>query len=180
MEKVGGSCVAACMVVGHRLFVANVGDCEAVLARWQPALEQYQGSSLRKPHTPQSHAHTPHAPTPHAPLTTTLARAGVVLTEKHRVSEKKERERIDNLGGTVIFGRLFGDLSVTRALGDREYKKPVQVRVVCVSCVSCVPRVSCALADGERRTTDGRLCELRPSHLGHAIAAGRRVRGDGL
>lgn len=58
MEKVGGSCVAACMVVGHRLFVANVGDCEAVLARWQPALEQYQGSSLP---TPQSHAYTPHA-----------------------------------------------------------------------------------------------------------------------
>jgi hypothetical protein len=64
MEKVGGSCVAACMVVGHRLFVANVGDCEAVLARWQPALEQYQGSSLRKP---QSHAYTPRAR-----LTTTL------------------------------------------------------------------------------------------------------------
>ena len=64
MEKVGGSCVAACMVVGHRLFVANVGDCEAVLARWQPALEQYQGSSLRKP---QSHGYAPHAR-----LTTTL------------------------------------------------------------------------------------------------------------
>ncbi|ELR25388.1 protein phosphatase 2C domain containing protein [Acanthamoeba castellanii str. Neff] len=105
MEKVGGSCVAACMVVGHRLFVANVGDCEAVLARWQPALEQYQG---------------------------------VVLTEKHRVSEKKERERIDNLGGTVIFGRLFGDLSVTRALGDREYKKPVQTE----DFVSCDPHIS--------------------------------------
>lgn len=105
MEKVGGSCVAACMVVGHRLFVANVGDCEAVLARWQPALEQYQG---------------------------------VVLTEKHRVSEKKERERIDNLGGTVIFGRLFGDLSVTRALGDREYKKPLQTE----DFVSCDPHIS--------------------------------------
>jgi serine/threonine protein phosphatase PrpC len=64
----------------------------------------------------------------------------VVLTEKHRVSEKKERERIDSLGGTVIFGRLFGDLSVTRALGDREYKKPVQVRVLRV--VSCAVSAS--------------------------------------
>lgn len=52
---------------------------------------------------------------------------GVVLTEKHRVSEKKEQERIAQLGGTIIFGRLFGDLSVTRALGDKDYKKPIQV-----------------------------------------------------
>jgi serine/threonine protein phosphatase PrpC len=59
MEKVGGSCVAACMVVGHRLFVANVGDCEAVLARWQPTLEQYQGT-LRTDRTPSPVLHNSH------------------------------------------------------------------------------------------------------------------------
>lgn len=44
MEKVGGTCVVACLIVGHRLFVANVGDCEALLARWQSSVEQYKGT----------------------------------------------------------------------------------------------------------------------------------------
>lgn len=49
------------------------------------------------------------------------------MTEKHKVNESKEKERISKLGATIVFGRLFGDLTVTRALGDREYKKPTQV-----------------------------------------------------
>jgi hypothetical protein len=49
----------------------------------------------------------------------------VLLTYKHKPSSADERKRIEALGGTVVFGRLFGDLAVSRAFGDRDYKKPV-------------------------------------------------------
>lgn len=39
-------------------------------------------------------------------------------TEDHKASDKLEIERIKSLGGTVIFGRVNGFISVSRALGD--------------------------------------------------------------
>lgn len=59
----------------------------------------------------------------------------VLLTFKHKPSNPEERKRIESLGGTVVFGRLFGDLAVSRAFGDRDYKKPVWE----VDYVSCDP-----------------------------------------
>eukprot|EP01087_Luapelamoeba_hula_P003988 TRINITY_DN1395_c0_g1_i4.p1 TRINITY_DN1395_c0_g1~~TRINITY_DN1395_c0_g1_i4.p1 ORF type:complete len:353 (-),score=56.01 TRINITY_DN1395_c0_g1_i4:14-1072(-) len=49
----------------------------------------------------------------------------VLLSEKHKPNEKNEKERIRNAGGHVVFGRLFGDLAVSRSLGDPDYKKPL-------------------------------------------------------
>ena len=59
----------------------------------------------------------------------------VLLTFKHKPSNPEERKRIEALGGTIVFGRLFGDLAVSRAFGDRDYKKPVWE----VDYVSCDP-----------------------------------------
>eukprot|EP01097_Dermamoeba_algensis_P002063 TRINITY_DN1823_c0_g1_i1.p1 TRINITY_DN1823_c0_g1~~TRINITY_DN1823_c0_g1_i1.p1 ORF type:complete len:371 (+),score=82.40 TRINITY_DN1823_c0_g1_i1:89-1201(+) len=48
----------------------------------------------------------------------------IQLTEKHKASGDKEKERIKSLGGVVIYGRIFGTLAVSRSFGDAEFKKP--------------------------------------------------------
>eukprot|EP00056_Hartaetosiga_gracilis_P012741 m.203887 g.203887 ORF g.203887 m.203887 type:complete len:350 (+) comp13736_c0_seq6:546-1595(+) len=40
----------------------------------------------------------------------------------HKPMDKSERERINNAGGFVEMGRVCGNLAVSRALGDYEYK----------------------------------------------------------
>lgn len=49
---------------------------------------------------------------------------GIQLTEKHKASGEKEKERIKKLGGVVIYGRIFGTLAVSRSFGDAEFKVP--------------------------------------------------------
>ena len=46
-------------------------------------------------------------------------------TEDHKASDKQEIDRIKSLGGTVIFGRVNGFISVSRALGDHCIKNLV-------------------------------------------------------
>ena len=48
------------------------------------------------------------------------------LSETHKASEKAEKERITKAGGMVMRNRVFGDLSISRAMGDLNYKKPKQ------------------------------------------------------
>uniref|UniRef100_A0A8C8SR25 protein-serine/threonine phosphatase n=1 Tax=Pelusios castaneus TaxID=367368 RepID=A0A8C8SR25_9SAUR len=53
-----------------------------------------------------------------------LCRAGrlTFYTEDHKPSRPRERERIENAGGTVTLQRINGSLAVSRALGDFDYK----------------------------------------------------------
>ena len=53
-----------------------------------------------------------------------LSRAGKAerLTNDHKPSVPQESERITNNGGLVIFGRVLGQLAVSRAFGDFEFK----------------------------------------------------------
>ena len=48
------------------------------------------------------------------------------MTEAHKPSNVKERERIENLGGSVMYSfqnwRVNGTLSVSRAFGDVDYQ----------------------------------------------------------
>jgi len=46
-----------------------------------------------------------------------------LLSEKHKPSD--ERERIEAAGGHVIFGRVLGNLAVSRSLGDSDFKTPM-------------------------------------------------------
>jgi len=46
-----------------------------------------------------------------------------LLSEKHKPSD--ERERIEAAGGHVIFGRVLGNLAVSRSLGDSDFKVPM-------------------------------------------------------
>lgn len=44
------------------------------------------------------------------------------LSYDHKPNDEKELTRIKNAGGDVIEGRVNGNLNLSRALGDFEYK----------------------------------------------------------
>jgi serine/threonine protein phosphatase PrpC len=48
----------------------------------------------------------------------------VPVTSVHKASDPSEQQRIQELGGKVFFGRVFGMLAVSRAFGDIQYKPP--------------------------------------------------------
>ena len=48
------------------------------------------------------------------------------ISETHKATEEAEKQRISKAGGMVMRGRVFGDLSISRALGDLNYKIPKQ------------------------------------------------------
>ena len=50
----------------------------------------------------------------------------VRISETHKATEEAEKQRITSQGGMVMRGRVFGDLSISRAVGDRNYKVPKQ------------------------------------------------------
>jgi integrin-linked kinase-associated serine/threonine phosphatase 2C len=47
----------------------------------------------------------------------------VLLSKKHSPTDPEETKRIKDLGGMVMFGRVFGTLAVSRSLGDMEFKE---------------------------------------------------------
>lgn len=47
----------------------------------------------------------------------------IKLSEDHKPENEVERNRITNAGGFIINGRVNGNLNLSRALGDLEYKK---------------------------------------------------------
>jgi serine/threonine protein phosphatase PrpC len=54
-----------------------------------------------------------------------LYKAGKItrLSEDHKPDNEIERQRISNAGGFIIDGRVNGNLNLSRAIGDLEYKK---------------------------------------------------------
>lgn len=44
------------------------------------------------------------------------------MSEDHKPDNKDEKERIRSAGGFVSEGRVNGNLNLSRALGDLEYK----------------------------------------------------------
>lgn len=45
------------------------------------------------------------------------------LSEDHKPDNKPERQRIENAGGEVVFGRINYGVNVSRAFGDHSYKR---------------------------------------------------------
>jgi len=48
------------------------------------------------------------------------------LSEDHKPSREDEAKRIRDSGGFVINNRVMGELAVSRAFGDCEFKKGIQ------------------------------------------------------
>lgn len=57
------------------------------------------------------------------------------LTTPHKANDPTEKKRVEELGGHVFFGRVFGALAVSRSFGDSKFKKPKTSQ----NFVSCEP-----------------------------------------
>lgn len=53
----------------------------------------------------------------------------VAMSEDHKPEVESERARIQKAGGYVVDGRINGNLNLSRALGDLEYKKNTDLKV---------------------------------------------------
>uniref|UniRef100_A0A0D9XCE2 protein-serine/threonine phosphatase n=1 Tax=Leersia perrieri TaxID=77586 RepID=A0A0D9XCE2_9ORYZ len=90
-----GATAVCVWVLGQTVVVANAGDAKAVLAR--SISTDGEGVSQLK---------------------------AIVLTREHKAIFPQERSRIQKAGGSVgPNGRLQGRIEVSRALGDRQFKK---------------------------------------------------------
>ncbi len=49
------------------------------------------------------------------------------MSEDHKPDDTKEINRISAAGGYVVDGRVMGNLNLSRALGDFEYKKDTNI-----------------------------------------------------
>ncbi|GAB4845262.1 hypothetical protein Ancab_038672 [Ancistrocladus abbreviatus] len=95
-----GATAACIWVLGQTVFVANIGDAKAVVAR-ASSTDGLQND-----------------PDAVSPL------KAIVLTREHKAIYPQERARIQKAGGSVSSnGRLQGRLEVSRAFGDRQFKK---------------------------------------------------------
>jgi len=56
-------------------------------------------------------------------------RQAVALSEDHKPDLETERARIQKAGGYIVDGRINGNLNLSRALGDLEYKKNTELKV---------------------------------------------------
>ncbi|PRQ15975.1 putative protein-serine/threonine phosphatase [Rosa chinensis] len=95
-----GATAVCVWILGKTVFVANIGDAKAVVARSSPVDALQNGSDEAR-----------------------LLKA-IVLTREHKAIYAQERARIQKAGGSVSSnGRLQGRLEVSRAFGDRQFKK---------------------------------------------------------
>jgi len=52
----------------------------------------------------------------------------IALSEDHKPELDKEKERIQKAGGYILDGRINGNLNLSRAIGDLEYKKNTDLK----------------------------------------------------
>ncbi|KAG5536146.1 hypothetical protein RHGRI_023812 [Rhododendron griersonianum] len=95
-----GATAVCVWVLGQTVFVANIGDAKAVVAR-SSAADGFKNT-----------------------LDGVTPLKAIVLTKEHKAIYPQERARIQKAGGSVSSnGRLLGRLEVSRAFGDRQFKK---------------------------------------------------------
>lgn len=63
------------------------------------------------------------------------------MSEDHKPTDEPERKRIENAGGSVQWKRVDGDLAVSRALGDFQYKQRPDLSAKYQK-VSCCPDIT--------------------------------------
>ncbi|KAG5180400.1 phosphatase 2C-like domain-containing protein [Tribonema minus] len=81
-----GSTATTALILGGRVYVANVGDSRTIITR--------EGRVL-------------------------------AASEDHKPQREDEEERIRNAGGFIVHKRVMGNLAVSRAFGDAEFKRGI-------------------------------------------------------
>lgn len=99
-----GSTATTALVLGRRLYCANLGDSRTLLCRFAPFLIYVISLELSFRNFEP-----------------------VLLTQDHKPTREDEARRIREAGGFVINNRVMGELAVSRAFGDVDFKKGIQV-----------------------------------------------------
>lgn len=95
-----GATAVCVWILGQMVLIANIGDAKAVLARSTTNNDQKSSENFSYP------------------------LKAIVVTREHKAIYHQERARIQKAGGYVeANGRLQGRLEVSRAFGDRQFKK---------------------------------------------------------
>jgi protein phosphatase 2C family protein 2/3 len=95
--KVGGACAAVAIIVGHQLFVANVGDCEVVLAKSKPNASTHEAVVLTEKHKV------------------------VDAKERERIERLGGKVIFGRLFGDLAVSRALGDADYKRPLLDVDF-----------------------------------------------------------
>ncbi|CAI7803641.1 unnamed protein product [Closterium sp. NIES-53] len=122
-----GATAVCVWVLGQHVFVANLGDAKAVLAREADAAAPPAATMAIAAGPPAACGQGSGAGSEGTAL------KAIVVTREHKAIFPAERQRIEKAGGSVINGRILGRLEVSRAFGDRQFKK---------AGVSCTPDIS--------------------------------------
>jgi len=101
----GSTGVLTVLKNNHELYIANLGDSEAVLAHKKHSNSNDGEKSNSNNEKSSEYDY-------------------ILLTQKHKPSDATEKARIEKAGGHVLFGRVLGSLAVARAFGDIEFKFP--------------------------------------------------------
>ena len=110
-----GTTAVVAIIIGRELTVANVGDSEAILARFLPRVDPRAKDERKEPVLGPNK------------FRVDLGEEEVevtLLTCAHKPSDAKEKARVVAAGGFVVFDRVQGSLAVSRALGDAAFKSP--------------------------------------------------------
>ena len=108
LEDDPGTTAVAVLITPHVIVCANLGDSRAVLC-----CSRDDSSSVNDENTATS-----------GNTSTTGTATAKPLSFDHKPSHDLEKKRIEDAGGTVNFGRVDGELAVSRALGDFNFKNP--------------------------------------------------------
>jgi integrin-linked kinase-associated serine/threonine phosphatase 2C len=127
--KDGCTAIVVLLAGKAELWVANVGDCRAVLAMDQPqppaaatiapTLSSLGDEPIVTPEPVASLSIDATAPLPPAP---TPPLTNLALSKDHVASDPAERARIEKAGGAVVNGRVMGVMEVSRSFGDTRFK----------------------------------------------------------
>jgi len=123
----GSTCTATLITPAH-IFTANLGDSRTLLVQKVP-VPPFRAATIFEGDTEEEISH--------------FVDPGVKFsTADHKPTDTKESERISTAGLKIRDGRVQGNLAVSRAFGDFQYKK-VKDKHQLDQPVSCLPDVHC-------------------------------------
>ncbi|KAI8823051.1 phosphatase 2C-like domain-containing protein [Fimicolochytrium jonesii] len=114
----GGSTATVALIAHEKLYVANVGDSTAALAK---RVERGQGGANAAIAAGDNGVGTEVAPATNGEY------VAVRLSKEHKVDDKAESDRLQKADATVRADRVVGPghaINMTRALGDFDFKLP--------------------------------------------------------